>query len=149
MSKHDVLNILATAILFAIMIVCFASCKAYYPLPSNTITQQRDSVRTEYVHDSIYIERVRNIYTKGDTVYIHDSIFVANTSKEVKHDSIHIYHTDTIHKVYPPDNHPTSTRETTLSKGTVFLRNSGIALWVILSILFVAIIIGITLKFAK
>ena len=149
MNKHDVLNILATAILFAILIVCFASCKAYYPLPSNTSTQQHDSVRTEYVHDSIYIERVRNIYTKGDTVYIHDSIFVANTSKEVKHDSIHIHHTDTIHKVYPPDKHPTSTRETTLSKGTVFLRNSGIALWVILSILFVAIIIGITLKFAK
>lgn len=149
MNKHDVLNILATAILFAILIVCFASCKAYYPLPSNTSTQQCDSIRTEYVHDSIYIERVRNIYTKGDTVYIHDSIFVANTSKEVKHDSIHIYHTDTIHTVYPPDNHPTSTRETTLSKGTLFLRNSGIALWVILSILFVAIIIGITLKFAK
>lgn len=146
MNKHDVLNILATAILFAILIVCFASCKAYYPLPSNTSTQQRDSVRTEYVHDSIYIERVRNIYTKGDTVYIHDSIFVANTSKEVKHDSIHIYHTDTIYTRYI---HPTSTRETTLSKGTIFLRNSGIALWVILSILFVAIIIGITLKFAK
>ncbi len=149
MNKHDVLNILATAILFAILIVCFASCKAYYPLPPNTSAKQRDSVRTEYVHDSIYRERVRNIYTKGDTVYIHDSIFVANTSKEVKHDSIHIYHTDTIHKIYPPDKHPTSTRETTLSKGTVFLRNSGIALWVILSILFVAIIIGITLKFAK
>lgn len=149
MSKHDVLNILATAVLFAILIVCFASCRAYYQLPPNSSAQQRDSVRTEYVHDSIYIERVRNTYSKGDTVYIHDSIFVANTSKEVKHDSIHIHHTDTIHTLYPPDIHPTSTRETPLSKGTIFLRNSGIALWVFLTILFLSLIAGVIIKFAK
>ena len=149
MTRRDILNILLTAVLFAILIVCFSSCRAYYQLPPNSSAMQRDSVRTEYVHDSIYIERTKNIYTKGDTVYIHDSIFVANTSKEVRRDSIHIHHTDTIHTLYPPDNHPTSTRKTTLSKGTMFLRNSGIALWVILSILFITTIIGITLKFAK
>ena len=85
-----------------------------------------------------YIYTTPTLYTRIYLVYSVGVVY-----------SIHIYHTDTIHKVYPPDNHPTSTRETTLSKGTIFLRNSGIALWVILSILFVAIIIGITLKFAK
>ena len=142
MNKHDVLNILATAILFAILIVCFASCKVHYQLPISSSDNRRDSERTEYIHDSIYIDRVRMIYIGGDTVYILDSVNTVRTQKQTIHDSIYINLTDTIYQ-------PTEANTATLSRGTVFLRNSGIALWVILSILFLCVAVGLIFKFAK
>ena len=55
-----------------------------------------------------------------------------------KHDSIYINNTDTIYQQVVVE-----------KKGSAFLRNSGIALWVLIGLLVVAVIIGIILKFAK
>ena len=140
--KRDLLYIVFTAVVFAALIVCFASCKVHYQLPISSSDNRRDSERIEYVHDSIYIDRVRMIYIGGDTVYIRDSVNTVRTQKQTIHDSIYINLTDTIYQ-------PTETKTATMSKGTVFLRNSGIALYVILSILFLSVVVGLIFKFAK
>lgn len=141
--NRDLLYIVFTAVVFAVLIVCFASCKVHYQLPISSSDNRRDSERTEYIHDSIYIDRVRMIYIGGDTVYIRDSVNTVRTQKQTIHDSIYINLTDTI---YQPTEANTATN---MSKGTVFLRNSGIALWVILSILFLCVAVGLIFKFAK
>lgn len=134
--RIDILKYLLAAALFCCLVLCMFSCKTIQPAPIPTNTHNRDSVRTEYVHDSIYTDRWHTIYTKGDTVYIHDSIYFAKW----KHDSIfvNIEHTDTIYQTVQVE-----------KPQSQFLRNSGIALWVLIALLVVAIIIGIVLKFAK
>lgn len=133
---------ICTYIVIAI-IVCLASCRVHYQLPISSSDNRRDSERTEYIHDSIYIDRVRMIYIGGDTVYIRDSVNTIRTQKQTIHDSIYINLTDTIYQPTEASN------SNTLSRGTVFLRNSGIALWVILSILFLCVAVGLIFKFAK
>lgn len=133
-------------LLFAIVtFVCvmgMVGCKTPCPcaaLPSGgTHDHTGDSVRTEYVHDSITIDRWHTRYVKGDTVYVRDSIFRERWRN--KHDSIYINNTDTIRD--------TVTVEVE-KKGSAFLRNSGIALWVLIALFVIAAIIGIVLKFAK
>lgn len=128
-------------LLFAIVtFVCvmgMIGCKTQpcLPIPSSG-THDHDSVRTEYVHDSISVDRWHTILQKGDTVYIHDSIWFYKWRN--KHDSIYINNTDTIYNTV-----------TVTQQGNMFLRNSGIALWVLIGLLVVAAIIGIILKFAK
>lgn len=131
-------------ILYVILLVCFASCKAYQQLPTNTYQQQRDSVRTEYVHDSVYVERERLIRVQGDTVYMRDTVTVTRTQKVRVHDSIYIHVADTIYQI------PTSVpAEKTSECDNPFIHRSGVALWVILSLLLLSVIIGIIIRFAR
>lgn len=123
-------------IILLLMLLAMAGCKQQQLpiLPTNSA--QRDSVRIEIQHDSIYIDRWHSIYTKGDTVYIHDSIF--RDRWKFRHDSIYFASTDTIYQQVVVE-----------KQGSQFLRNSGIALWVLLGLLLLAVIVGIVLKFAK
>lgn len=123
-----------------ILAVFLVSCKTLPPVPypTNVSQHDRDSVRTEYIHDSIYIDRIHKEIVKGDTVIIHDSIFRDRWHNRDIHDSIYINNTDTIYQTV-----------TVEKKGSAFLRNSGIALWVIIALLIIAVIVGIVLKFAK
>lgn len=130
-----------THIIFVVIVFLFvAGCKAVVPIVGTTAEYNRDSVRTEYKHDSIYIDRWHHIYTQGDTVYIHDSIYRDRWRTINKHDSIYINNTDTIYQ--------TNTIEVE-KPGSAFLRNSGIALWVLISIFILTVIIGIILRFVK
>lgn len=124
--------------LFILCIVMFG-CKTVQPvvLP-NQHQEQKDSIRTEYKHDSIYIDRWHKEYVKGDTVYIHDSIWRDRWRFKELHDSIYINQSDTIYKAVEVEK-PQST----------FLRNSGIALWVILALLVAGVVVGIILKIRK
>ena len=128
-------------LLFAIVtFVCvmgMTGCKSQpcLPIPSSG-THDHDSVRTEYVHDSISVDRWHTILQKGDTVYVRDSIYFYKWRN--KHDSIYINNTDTIYQQVVVE-----------KQGSAFLRNSGIALWVLIGLLVAAAIIGIILKFAK
>lgn len=121
-----------------IILVAFAllvSCKTVTPtLPTNTA--QRDSVRIEYRHDSIYTDRWHTEYMRGDTIYIRDSVW--RDRWHFKHDSIYYASVDTIYQ-----------QITVEKKGSMFLRNSGIALWVLIGLAVIAAIVGIVLKFAK
>lgn len=138
--KHDRRERVSAVILIALLltyIIClFSGCKSPQlpTLPTNV--HSRDSIQKEYVHDSIYIDRWHKEYTKGDTVFIHDSIF--RDRWKYKHDSIYISKIDTIHNQIIVE-----------KKGSAFLRNSGIALWVLVGLILLAVIIGIILKFAK
>lgn len=119
--------------------VSFMSCKTpQLPTLPNSSDRSRDSVRTEYVHDSVYIDRWHKEIQKGDTCYIHDSIDRWRNKYVYIHDSIDNSRTDTIYQKVEIE-----------KKGSAFLRNSGIALWVLIALFVVAVIIGIVLKFAK
>ena len=136
MSRNNPIFIeLLALILLCLCTLAFVGCKTVTPtLPTNTA--QRDSVRIELRHDSVYIDRWHTEYQKGDTVFIRDSVW--RDRWHFKHDSIYYASIDTIYQ-----------QITVEKKGSMFLRNSGIALWVLLGLLLVAVIIGIVLKFAK
>lgn len=119
--------------------VSFMGCKTpQLPTLPNSSDRSHDSIRTEYVHDSVYIDRWHKEIQKGDTVYIHDSIDRWRNKYVYIHDSIDNSRTDTIYQKVEIE-----------KKGSAFLRNSGIALWVFIALFVVAVIIGIVLKFAK
>ena len=123
-------------ILAAVLVV---SCKTLpTPTPTNSHDSSRDSIRTEYVHDSITIERLRTIIIKGDTVHVHDSIIKEKYKYIFVHDSIDNSRIDTIYKTVQVER-----------PYKQFLVNSGIALWVLIVLFIIAIIIGIVIKFAK
>ena len=134
---RDMFLWLLATIVIIICLLCITGCKTQpcIPLPSSG-THDHDSLRTEYVHDSISVDRWHTIVTKGDTVYIHDSIYYYKW--KMKHDSIRVENTDTIYQTV-----------TVEKQGNVFLRNSGIALWVLIGMFVLGVIIGIIIKFAK
>ena len=122
-----------------ILLIAFIGCKSVVPtIPTNTHESSRDSIRTEYKHDSIYTDRWHTIYIKGDTVHVHDSIIKEKYKTIYIHDSIDNSRTDTIYQTVQVE-----------KQGSAFLRNSGIALWVLIVIFLIAVIIGIVIKFAK
>ena len=133
--KMRIISLCIMGALLLLVLSCFVGCKTVTPtLPTNTA--QRDSVRIEYRHDSIYTDRWHTEYTKGDTIYIRDSVW--RDRWHFKHDSIYYASVDTIYQ-----------QITVEKKGSMFLRNSGIALWVLIGLAVIAAIIGIVLKFAK
>ncbi len=132
---------LRNLIIVLLSVVCLASCRTYYPTTTNT-QQSKDSIRKEYVHDSVFVEKERRIYLQGDTILIHDTVTVTREKRTLIHDSIYVHRTDTIYQTAPAPR-----EKNTCDKP--FLHRSGIALWVILSILFVAVICGIVFRFAR
>ena len=127
-------------IIFACLLLAafLCSCKSAQQILPSTHDHTGDSTHIEYKHDSVYIDRWHTVYQKGDTVIIRDSVFRDRWHYNNIHDSIYISNTDTI------------VQTVTIEKqGSAFLRNSGIALWVLIGLLVIAVIIGIVLKFAK
>lgn len=120
-----------------ILLALLVSCKTIQPVVG-THNEQNDSIRTEYRIDTLIVDRWHTIVHKGDTVYVHDSI----DRWRIKHDSIYAYKyintTDTIRIPVEIE-----------KQGSQFLRNSGIALWVLLALMLLAVIVGIVIKFAK
>lgn len=140
MNRENPIFIQMVIVLFLSMILlAFVGCKTpQLPTLPSSSERSRDSIRTEYVHDSVYIDRWHREIQKGDTVYVHDSIDRWRNKYVYIHDSIGNSRTDTIYQQVVVE-----------KSGSAFLRNSGIALWVLIAILVVAVIIGIVLKFAK
>ena len=120
-------------ILFALLV----SCRTIQPVVG-THNEQSDSIRVEYRHDSIYVDRYHTIWKQGDTVYIRDSIDRWRT----RHDSIYAYKyintTDTIYQKVEVE-----------AEGAAFWKGSGIAFWILLGMLVLGITIGLIIKFAK
>lgn len=126
-------------LLLLFVICCFVGCKSQQlPTLPNSSDRSHDSIRTEYVHDSVYIDRWHKEIQKGDTIWIHDSIDRWRNKYVYIHDSIDNSRTDTIYQTVEVK-----------KKGSAFLRNSGIALWVIIALIIAGVVIGIILKFAK
>ena len=138
--NNNIFKYLLYLIAWIMIILAFVSCKGTQlpTLPTNTHKDSHDSIRTEYVHDSVYIDRWHTQYMKGDTCYIHDSIDRWRNKYVYIHDSICNSRIDTVYQKVEIE-----------KKGSAFLRNSGIALWVLIALFVIAVIIGIVLKFAR
>ena len=128
--NSNILPILFAIILGCMILLAFIGCKTH--------DHSRDSVRTEYIHDSIFQDRWHTERIKGDTVFIHDSVRIDKWHRLIVRDSVYINNIDTIINTI-----------TVEKKGSAFLRNSGIALWVLIVLFVIAVIIGIVIKFAK
>lgn len=134
--KHGIIAYSLIAVILSFIILCFVGCKCPCSVIPSGGTHNRDSVRTEYVHDSVTIDRWHKEYIKGDTVFIHDSVWRDRWRN--KYDSIYINNTDTIYQTIEVE-----------KKGSAFWKGSGIALWCLIGALVIGVIIGIIIKFAK
>ena len=136
--KRDGVKLIAILV-FLIVLGVLTACKTpQLPTLSGSSDRSHDSIRTEYVHDSVYIDRWHKEIQKGDTIWIHDSIDRWRNKYVYIHDSIDNSRTDTIYQTVEIE-----------KKGSTFLRNSGIALWVIIALIIAGVVVGIILKFAK
>ena len=135
-AQRPILPELLAIILFCILLFCMVSCKCPCAAIPSGGTHDHDSVRTEYVHDSIYTDRWHTEYMRGDTLYIHDSIW--RDRWHMKHDSVYVNNSDTIYVTVEVE-----------KKGSAFWKGSGIALWVLIGCIVLGCVIGIIIKFAK
>ena len=136
--NNNILPILLAIIIGAMILLAFVGCKCPCAAAGSSHNSQRDSIRTEYLHDSIYTDRWHTIYTKGDTVFVRDSIWRDRWYYKQIHDSVYVNNTDTIYQTIEVE-----------KKGSAFWKGSGIALWVLIGALVLGAVIGIIIKFAK
>lgn len=129
----------------AFFIVTFAllvsGCKT---LPQPTNVHNRDSVRVEVRHDSVYIYQhdsiFRDRWRDGDTVYITTEKWLTRYKDKyvAVHDTISVSATDTIYQTIEIEKQSSS-----------FWKGSGIAFWILLGLLAIGCTIGLIIKFAK
>ena len=124
---------------------------------SRVVAERHDSAQRYYIHDSVKIERWHRDVVAGDSVVhaidsvVREVVRYVDREHKVIHevrDTIKLNNTDTVtvtHEV-PVEVQVPVTVEVDKSP---FLRKSGIALWVILGLLVVAVIVGVVIKFAK
>lgn len=122
-------------------------CKTLPPTITNatSTSSHRDSIaeKTIYIHDTTYIDRYHSVITSNDTVYIRDSIYIYVEKDMQQHDTVYVTKTDTI-----------QTEQTKIEYQEVekpiapFVRNSCIALWVIIGVAVLALVAWIVWKFA-
>jgi hypothetical protein len=138
--QNPIFKYLLLLIIGCLIILACVGCKTPQlpTLPTNAHRDSNDSIRTELRIDTIYQDRWHKEYQKGDTTFIHDSIDRWHKKYVYIHDSIDNSRIDTIYQPVPVE-----------KKGSAFLRNSGIALWVIIGLILLAVIAGIFVKFAK
>ena len=122
-----------------ICMLMLTSCKTVTPaLPTNVSSSDSSNHHTELRVDTVYRDRYHTEYMRGDTLIIHDSIDRWRIRDVYIHDSIDNSRIDTIYQQVQVE-----------KKGSAFLQNSGIALWVLIALFVIAAIVGIVLKFAK
>lgn len=139
MNRQNPILIYLLALIIGMMtLLAFVGCKAPGVTSGGMHRQAHDSVRVEYIHDSVYVDRWHKQYVKGDTVYIHDSIDRWREHKVYIHDSIDNSRIDTVYQPIEVE-----------KKGSAFLQGSGIAFWVLIAIITIAGAIGLIIKFAK
>lgn len=114
-----------------ILLVTMVGCKTMQPTVGTTIRNDSISVRTEYVHDTTFIEKLREVIKTPDTIYIHDSIVIYKFRDRVKTDTLVRYHSDTTQIV---------NTEYIDKPIAPFVRNSCIALWVIIGVVILALV---------
>lgn len=85
-------------ILYSLILMLFVtSCKTSKTIESvhDTLYINNKTIDYKYLHDSIYIDRWHNVYTKGDTIFMTDS--VVKYKYVINNDTLIC--TDTIYKV--------------------------------------------------
>lgn len=114
-------------ILLLLVVIITGSCKTQHPVvvtPTNSHNIETAHNSTTSKQDTVYIDKVRTIREKGDTIIIHDSIFIKDSHYYYLHDTIEINTADTI----SPE--PIIIEKETKQSGfSNFLRWSGAGLW--------------------
>ena len=105
--------------------------------------QSNNKSHVEHTTDSTLIDRLREVIIRNDTVFIHDSIYIYKLRDryvtDTIHDTLYINNTDTIRLTI------TNEVEKPIAP---FVRNSCIALWVIIGVAILALIGWIAWNFA-
>lgn len=131
-------------IMFLVTSLGWSGCKIQ-PTISSSSDHEREHTNTkshnERVLDSTFIDRLREVIVRNDTVFVHDSIYISKWSDRLVTDSIHdtlyINNTDTIIQPVEIEN-PIAP----------FVRNSCIALWSIIGVAFLALVCWLLYGFA-
>lgn len=122
-------------------------CASSRPIIGESSNHERehtnDKSHVEYTTDSTMIDRLREVITRNDTVYIHDSTYIYKLRDryvtDTIHDTLYINNTDTIRQTI------TNQVEKPIAP---FVRNSCIALWVIIGVAVLALVGWIWFSFA-
>lgn len=105
--------------------------------------QSNNKSHVEHTTDSTLIDRMREVITRNDTVIIHDSIYIFKLRDryvtDTIHDTLYINNTDTIRLTI------TNEVEKPIAP---FVRNSCIALWVMIGVAILALILWLVWNFA-
>ena len=127
--------------------ITMIGCASSRPIMSESSNHEREQSNNkshvEHTTDSTLIDRLREVITRNDTVFIHDSIYIYKLRDrhvtDSIHDTLYINNTDTIRL--------TVTNEVEKPIAS-FVRNSCIALWVIIGVAILALVGWIWFSFA-
>lgn len=122
-------------------------CASSRPIIGESSNHEREhsnnQSHVEHTTDSTLIDRMREVITRNDTVFIHDSIYISKWRNryitDTVHDTLYINNRDTIRLTI------TNEVEKPIAP---FVRNSCIALWVIIGVAILALIGWIAWSFA-
>lgn len=172
--RSGCLTYCAIVVAATVLAISLQSCKSQKPIvvtahsdstaisvhdSSAILSSDRETNTTEKQMDSVSVERWHTDVMRGDSVVAKkDSIVRIHTiyrdryigSTLATHDTIRIRDIDTltVYRDFPIEVPVVQTVEVEKPQSQ-FLRNSGIALWVLIGIAILAIVAGIILKFAK
>lgn len=127
--------------------ITMIGCASSRPIIGESSNHEREhsnnKSHVEHTTDSTLIDRLREVITRNDTVFIHDSIYIyklrdRNVTDTV-HDTLYINNTDTIRLTI------TNEVEKPIAP---FVRNSCIALWVIIGVAILVLVGWIWFSFA-
>lgn len=130
-----------------LLLITMIGCASSRPIIGESSNHEREqSTNQSHVErtiDSTLIDRLREVITRNDTVFIHDSIYIyklrdRNVTDTV-HDTLYINNTDTLRLTI------TNEVEKPIAP---FVRNSCIALWVIIGVAILALVGWIWFSFA-
>lgn len=136
-------------IVFVMAMILAVGCATPRPTVSSSHNSEHTNMQShdERVKDSTLIDRLREVIIRNDTVYIHDSLYIAKWYERVVadtiHDTLYIEHTDTITQ-YVELEKPVEVEKPIAP----FVRNSCIALWVIIGVSILALVAWLVWKFA-
>lgn len=122
-------------------------CASSRPIIGESSNHDREHINNqshvEHTTDSTLIDRMREVITRNDTVIIHDSIYIFKLRDryvtDTIHDTLYINNTDTIRLTI------TNEVEKPIAP---FVRNSCIALWVMIGVAILALILWLVWNFA-
>lgn len=138
-------------VLFIVLVVLIAGCAGTRPAVNNSSSQEVErSTQTtrERVTDSTLIDRLREVIIRNDTVYMRDSIYIykwrdRNITDTIT-DTLYIEKIDTVTQFVEVE------KKVEVEKPVApFVRNSCIALWVMIGAAMIALVIWLVWGIAK
>ena len=138
-------------VLFIVLVVLIAGCAGTRPAVNNSSSQEVERSKQttrERVTDSTLIDRLREVIIRNDTVYIHDSAYIYKWRDRYITDTI----TDTLYieKIDTVIQFVEVEKKVEVAKPVApFVRNSCIALWVMIGAALIALVIWLVWGIAK